>query len=85
MSDKIPVWIKWVVKDLVETEKGIFRLKGQYAKDSLREFHGWCVKNGSYESRYFKNEKGVFITIEEDVANLLETVGLYRKRLTNRI
>ena len=83
--NNIPVWIKYVVNELSETKPGVFQVKGAYAKDNLKDFHGWCVKNGSYESRYFKNEKGVFITIEEDVANLLETVGLYRKRLTNKI
>ena len=78
MSNEIPVWIKYVVNDLVETKPGMFQIKGPYAKDNLRDFHGWCVKNGSYESRYFKNESGSFITIEEPVAKNLERIGLKR-------
>lgn len=78
MSDKIPVWVNYVVSDLVETKPGMFKVKGLYAKDNLREFHGWCMKNGSFESRYFKNETGVYITIEEATAKELESVGLRR-------
>lgn len=76
MSDKIPVWIKYVVAELFEVKPGMYKVKGQYAKDNLRDFHGWCVKNGSYESRYFKNETGVYITIEKDAVKRLADVGL---------
>jgi hypothetical protein len=75
---KIPTWLKYIVPELQEVKPGTFKLKGRYATDNLREFHGWCVKNGSWESRYFKNENGVFITIEEDTAKALETIGLKR-------
>lgn len=76
MSNKIPLWVKYIVNDLFEVKPGTYKVKGQYAKDNLRDFHGWCVKNGSFESRYFKNETGVYITLEEDTIQKLESVGL---------
>jgi uncharacterized protein CbrC (UPF0167 family) len=76
--NNIPVWIKYVVNELSETKPGVFQVKGAYAKDNLKDFHGWCVKNGSFESRYFRNESGTFITIENDTAKNLEQVGLKR-------
>lgn len=78
MGKEIPMWVKYIVMDLVETKPGTFLVKGQYAKDNLREFHGWCVRNGSYESRYFKNEHGVHITMEKETAKKLQQVGLKR-------
>lgn len=80
MNKDVPIWIKYFVNDIIEDTPGIFKLKGQYAKDNLREFHGWCIKNGSFESRYFKNDKGVFITIEDDVINILKNFGLKRMK-----
>jgi uncharacterized protein CbrC (UPF0167 family) len=76
--NNIPVWIKYVVNELSETKPGVFQVKCAYAKDNLKDFHGWCVKNGSFESRYFRNESGTFITIENDTAKNLEQVGLKR-------
>ena len=76
MSNKIPLWVKYIVNDLFEVKPGTYKVNGQYAKDNLRDFHGWCVKNGSFESRYFKNETGVYITLEEDTIQKLESVGL---------
>lgn len=73
---KVPTWIKYFVADIVEISAGIFKLKGQFAKDNLKDFHGWCVKNGSFESRYFKNDNGVFITLEKDTIKMLEKAGL---------
>ena len=76
MSNKIPLWVKYIVNELFEVKHKTYKVKSQYAKDNLREIHGWCVKNGSFESRYFKSETGVYNTLEEDNIQKLGSVGL---------
>ena len=46
MSNKIPLWVKYIVNDLFEVKPGTYKVKGQYAKDKEKKvgFVMWPIR-----------------------------------------
>ena len=76
MSNKIPLWVKYIVNDLFEVKPGTYKVKGQYAKDNLREFHGWCVKMDPLKADISKMKPGFILHSKKTPFKSLKVWGL---------